>query len=137
MKGVMRFGKKGKIIPRYVVPYKILKRVGKVAYELDLPTELAAVYSVFHILNLKKCVGDPTSIVSLESVEVKDSISYEDVPVEILDHRVRRLKNKRSCLSKGFVEESVRKGSYLENRSETKKPSILTSILPIPLQLEV
>ncbi|WMV25446.1 hypothetical protein MTR67_018831 [Solanum verrucosum] len=68
MKRVMRFGKKGKLNPRYVGPYKILKRAGKVAYELELPSELAAVNPVFHISLLKKCVGDPTSIVPLESV---------------------------------------------------------------------
>ena len=63
-------------------------------YELVLPAELAAVHSVFHISLLKKCVGDPASVVPLESVVVKDSISYEDVPVEILDRQVRRLRNK-------------------------------------------
>ncbi|WMV59393.1 hypothetical protein MTR67_052778 [Solanum verrucosum] len=94
MKGVMRFGKKGKLSPRYVGPYKILKRTGKVAYELELPAELAAVHPVFHILLLKKCVGDPTSIVPLESVVVKDSLTFEDVPVDILDRQVRRLRNK-------------------------------------------
>ncbi|WMV59459.1 hypothetical protein MTR67_052844 [Solanum verrucosum] len=94
MKGVMRFGKKGKLSPRYVGPYRILKRIGKVAYELELPADLAVVYPVFHISLLKKCVGDPASIVPLESVAVKDSLSYEDVPVEILDRQVRRLRNK-------------------------------------------
>ena len=94
MKGVMSFGKKGKISTRYVGPYKILKRVVKVAYELELSANLAAVHSVFYISLLKKCVGDPTSIVSLGSATVKDSLSYEDVPVEILDRQVRRLRNK-------------------------------------------
>ncbi|WMV08971.1 hypothetical protein MTR67_002356 [Solanum verrucosum] len=83
--GVMRFGKKGKLSPRYVGPYKILKRVGNVVYELELPTELAAVHPIFHISLFKKCMGDPTSIVPLESVVVKDSLTYENVPVEILD----------------------------------------------------
>ncbi|WMV30409.1 hypothetical protein MTR67_023794 [Solanum verrucosum] len=63
MRGVMIFGKKGKLSPRYVGPYKILKRVGKVAYELELPKKLAAMHLVFHISLLMKCVGDPTSIV--------------------------------------------------------------------------
>ncbi|WMV58590.1 hypothetical protein MTR67_051975 [Solanum verrucosum] len=94
MKGVMRFGKKGKLSPRYVGPYRILKRIGKVAYELELPADLAAVHPVFHTSLLKKCVGDPASIVPLESVAVKDSLSYEDVPAEILDRQVRRLRNK-------------------------------------------
>ncbi|WMV59239.1 hypothetical protein MTR67_052624, partial [Solanum verrucosum] len=104
IKGVIIFGMKGKLGPRYVGHYKILKRVGKVAYELELPTELESVHPVFHISLLKKCVGDPTSIIPLESVAVKDSLTYEDVPIEILDRQ-------------GFVEESVCRGSYLGSRS--------------------
>ncbi|WMV55308.1 hypothetical protein MTR67_048693 [Solanum verrucosum] len=87
MKGMMRFGKKGKLSPRYVGPYKILKRIGKEAYELELQAELAAVHPIFHISLLKKCVGDPAFVVPLESVAVKDSLTYEDVPVEILDSK--------------------------------------------------
>ena len=63
----MRYGKKGKLSPTYVVPYRILKRIGKVAYELELPLKLAALHPVFHISLLKKCVGDPASIVPLEN----------------------------------------------------------------------
>ena len=81
MKGVMIFGNKGKLSPIYVGPYKILKRVGKVAYELELPAELAGVHPVFHISQLKKCVGDPAFVVPLESVAVKDNFFYEDIPV--------------------------------------------------------
>ena len=95
MKGVMRFGKKGKLSPTYVCPYKILKRTGKVEYELELPAKLAALHLVFHISLLKKCMGDPASIVSLESAVVKDSLSYEDVQVEILERQVRWLRNKK------------------------------------------
>ncbi|WMV41725.1 hypothetical protein MTR67_035110 [Solanum verrucosum] len=100
MKGVMRFGKKWKLSPRYVGPYKILKRIGKVAYELELSVELAAMHPVFHISLLKKYMGDPASIVPLESVVVKDSLSYEDVPIEILNRQVRRLRNKEVALVK-------------------------------------
>ena len=88
MKEVLRFGRKWKLSPRYVGLYKILKRIGKVAYELELPAKLAALHPVFRISLLKKCVGDPDSIVPLESVAMKDSLSYADVPVDILDHQV-------------------------------------------------
>ena len=71
-----------------------MKRVGKVTYELELSATLATVHPVFHISLLKKCVGDPASIVPLESVAVKNSLSYDNVPVEILDRQVRRLRNK-------------------------------------------
>ncbi|WMV37841.1 hypothetical protein MTR67_031226 [Solanum verrucosum] len=84
------------------VPYRILKRIGEVAYELELPVDLAAVHQVFHISFLRKCVGDPTSIVPLETVAVNDSLCYEDVLVEILDRQVRRLRNEEVASVKGL-----------------------------------
>ena len=86
MRGVMRFGKKGKLSPRYVGLHKILKRVGKVAYVLEFQAELVHVHLVFDISLLKKCVGNPTSVVPLGSVAVKDSLIYENVHVKILHH---------------------------------------------------
>ena len=83
----MRFGKKGKLSLRYVCPYKILKRVGKETCQLEFPRKLAAVHPVFYISLLKKCMGDPASVVLLESVAARDSLSYEDVPVDILDRQ--------------------------------------------------
>ena len=71
IKAVIKFGKKGKLSPRYVGSYKILKRVGKVAYELELPAELAAVHPLVHISLFKNCLGDPASIVPLKSMAVK------------------------------------------------------------------
>ncbi|WMV50719.1 hypothetical protein MTR67_044104 [Solanum verrucosum] len=94
MKCVMRFGKTRTLSPRYVGPYQVLKCVGKVSYELDLPNELALVYPVFHVSMLKKCIGDLVSIISLEGLGVDDIISYEDIPVEISDWQVKWLRNK-------------------------------------------
>ena len=76
MKGVVSFGKKGKLSPRYVGPYKILQMVGKVAYHLKLPNDLSLVHLVFHVSMLKKCVGDPESILPIEGLGVKDNLSY-------------------------------------------------------------
>ncbi|WMV09534.1 hypothetical protein MTR67_002919 [Solanum verrucosum] len=94
MKGVMRFDKKGKLSPRYIGPYRISKRVGNVAYELELPPELAEVHLFFHISMLKKCLGHPSLIVPTEDVGKKDSMSYKKIPVQILDRQVRKLRTK-------------------------------------------
>ncbi|WMV30296.1 hypothetical protein MTR67_023681 [Solanum verrucosum] len=85
MKGVMRFGKKGKLSPRYIGPYRISKRIGSVAYELELPQELAAVHSVFHMSMLKKCMADPSLIIPTEDIGIKDSLYYEEIHIHILD----------------------------------------------------
>ncbi|WMV25289.1 hypothetical protein MTR67_018674 [Solanum verrucosum] len=85
MKGVIRFAKKGMISPSYVGPYQILRRIGKVAYKFDFPNDLASVHLVFHVSLLKKCGSDPISTVVLESLGIKESFSYEVVPIEILD----------------------------------------------------
>ena len=94
MKGVMRFGRKGKLSPRYIGPYKIIRKVGHVAYELDLPLELESVHAFFHVSMLRKCVGDPTKIVPIDDVQVTEKLTYEEVPIAILDRQVRRLRNK-------------------------------------------
>ncbi|WMV33871.1 hypothetical protein MTR67_027256 [Solanum verrucosum] len=94
MKGVMRFGKKGKLSPLYIGPYRISKRIDNVAYELELPSELAAVHPVFHISMLNKCMGDHSLIIPTENIGIKDNLYYEEIPVEILDRQVRKLRTK-------------------------------------------
>ncbi|WMV25943.1 hypothetical protein MTR67_019328 [Solanum verrucosum] len=112
MKGVMRFGKKGKLISRYIGPYRISKRVGNVAYELELPQKLVAVHPVSHISMLKKCMGDPSLIIPTEDIRIKDSLSYEEIPVQILDRQVQKLRTKEVSPVKvlwrnQFVEEAT------------------------------
>ena len=94
MKGVMRFGKKGKLSPRYTGPFEILERVGKVAYKLALPPELASMHNVFHVSMLKKYVPDPSHVLSQEPVEVQTDLTYEEKPVRILDREEKVLRNK-------------------------------------------
>ena len=94
MKGVMRFGKRGKLSPRYVGPHQILKKIGTVAYELELPASLGFVHPVFHVSMLKKCIGDHSMVLPVEGIKVTDSLSYEEEPVEILDCQVRKLRSK-------------------------------------------
>ena len=90
----MRFGKKGKLSPRYVEPYKIIQRIGEVAYKLELPPEMSLVHPVFHVSMLKKVVGDPTLIVPVETIEVNKKLTYEEIPISMIDSQVRKLRNK-------------------------------------------
>ncbi|XP_075080342.1 uncharacterized protein LOC142165861 [Nicotiana tabacum] len=90
----MRFGKKGKLSPGCVGPYKIIRRIGRVAYELDLPLELEAVHPVFHVSMLRKCIGDPSRITPIEDIHIAEDLSYAEVPVAILDRQVRKLQTK-------------------------------------------
>ncbi|KAK1424218.1 hypothetical protein QVD17_19539 [Tagetes erecta] len=94
-KGVIRFGKRGKLNPRYVGPFKITKRVGPVAYELDLPDELSGVHNVFHVSNLKKCLADESLAVPLEELHVDEKLRFIEEPVEILDREVKTLKHSK------------------------------------------
>ncbi|KAL5542425.1 hypothetical protein UlMin_010135 [Ulmus minor] len=87
MKGVMRFGKKGKLSPRYIGPFEILERIGKVAYKLALPSELSTVHNVFHVSMLRKYISDPSHVLESESIEIREDLTYEEQPVQILDRK--------------------------------------------------
>ncbi|WMV23873.1 hypothetical protein MTR67_017258, partial [Solanum verrucosum] len=87
-------GSNRKLSPRYIGPYRISKRVGNVAYELELPQELAAIHPVFYVSMLKKCMGDPLLIIPTEDIRIKDNLSYEEIPIQILDRQVRKLRTK-------------------------------------------
>ncbi|KAK1431832.1 hypothetical protein QVD17_08539 [Tagetes erecta] len=94
-KGVIRFGKRGKLNPRYVGPFKITKRVGPVAYELDLPDKLSGVHNVFHISNLKKCLADESLVVPLEELHIDEKLRFVEEPVEIMDREVKTHKHSK------------------------------------------
>nr|GEW03816.1 putative reverse transcriptase domain-containing protein [Tanacetum cinerariifolium] len=91
-KGVVRFGKRGKLNPRYVGPFKVLERVGDVAYKLNLLEELSRVHNTFHVSNLKKCHADEPLAVPLDGLNVDDKLHFVEEPVEIIDHEVKWLK---------------------------------------------
>ncbi|KAI3754912.1 hypothetical protein L1987_54704 [Smallanthus sonchifolius] len=94
-KSVIRFGKKGKLAPRYVGPFKILERIGKVAYKLDLPPSLGNVHPTFHVSNLKKCLADENLHIPLDDVHIDETMHFIERPVEIMDREVKQLKRSR------------------------------------------
>nr|GEY50590.1 putative reverse transcriptase domain-containing protein [Tanacetum cinerariifolium] len=99
-KGVVRFGKRGKLNPRYVEPFKVLERVGDVAYKLNLPEELSIVHNTFHVSNLKKCHADEPLVVPLDGLHFDDKLHFVENPVEIVDREVKRLKRSQIPLVK-------------------------------------
>ncbi|GKD46335.1 putative reverse transcriptase domain-containing protein, partial [Tanacetum coccineum] len=99
-KGVVRFGKKGKLALRYVGPFEILKRIGLVAYRLRLPEELNSVHDTFHVSNLKKCLADANLHVPLDEIKVDKTLCFVEEPIEIMDREVKRLKRRKIALVK-------------------------------------
>lgn len=94
-KGLVRFGKKGKLSPRYVGPFEIIERIGPVAYKLQLPQELSAIHDTFHVSNLKKCLADEALIIPLEEIKINDKLNFVEEPIEILDREVKQLKRSK------------------------------------------
>nr|GEU88303.1 retrotransposon protein, putative, Ty3-gypsy subclass [Tanacetum cinerariifolium] len=86
-KGVICFGKKGKLAPRYVGPFEILERIGPVAYRLRLPEELSEVHDTFHVSNLKKCLADASLHVPLDELKIDKTLCFVEEPIEIMDHK--------------------------------------------------
>ncbi|GJY12985.1 putative reverse transcriptase domain-containing protein [Tanacetum coccineum] len=94
-KGVVRFGKRGKLNLRYIEPFKVLAKVGTVAYRLKLPQQLSMVHSTFYISNLKKCLSDESLVILLDEVQVDDKLHFVEEPMEIIDREVKWLKQNR------------------------------------------
>ena len=93
-KGLSRFGKKGKLTPRYIGPFEILSQVGKVAYELALPSQYQHVHNVFHVSLLKKYNPDVNHVIEYEPIKIQTDLSYMEQPVKILDWQEKSLRNK-------------------------------------------
>ena len=94
MKGVMRFGKRGKLAPRYVGPFEILRQMGPVAFELALPPDFPPVHPIFHVSLLRPYVYDPSHVLAPQQIQLSSDLTFEERPVRIVDRQVRRLRNK-------------------------------------------
>ncbi|GKG02081.1 hypothetical protein Tco_0306786 [Tanacetum coccineum] len=84
-KRVACFGKRGKLNPRYVGPFKVIERVGTVAYKLELPQQLSRVHNTFQVSNMKKCLSDESLVIPLEELRVDDKLHFVEEPVEVMD----------------------------------------------------
>ncbi|KAD3640201.1 hypothetical protein E3N88_29424 [Mikania micrantha] len=94
-KGIVWFGAKGKLAPRYVGPFEITQCIGPVAYRLRLPDELSGVHDVFHVSNLKRCLTDETLIIPLEEIQIDEQLHFIEEPVEIMEREVKKMKRSR------------------------------------------
>nr|GEY90954.1 putative reverse transcriptase domain-containing protein [Tanacetum cinerariifolium] len=119
-KGVIRFEKHGKLSPRFIGPFKILERIGPVAYKLELPRELQGIHNTFHVLNLKKCFLDESLSIPLDEVQLDDKLHFIKEPAEIMDHEVKRLKQSRIPIVK-VRWNSHRGPEYTWEREDQKK----------------
>jgi hypothetical protein len=126
MKGVTRFGKKKKLNPRYVGPFKILERVGPIAYRLALPPSLARVHDVFHVSMLREYISDPSHVIKYESLQLQEDLTYEEIPVKLLDRKVQELRTKSIPLVKVlWRNHEIEEASWeLEDDIRKKYPSL-------------
>ncbi|GKC77888.1 putative reverse transcriptase domain-containing protein [Tanacetum coccineum] len=99
-KGVIRFGKRGKLNLMYIGPFMMLAKVGTMTYRLELPQQLSRVDSTFHVSNLKKCLSDEPLTISLDEIHIDDKLHFVEEPVEIMDREVKRLKQSRILIFK-------------------------------------
>ncbi|KAL0373523.1 UNVERIFIED_CONTAM: Transposon Tf2-11 polyprotein [Sesamum radiatum] len=119
-RGILRFGKKGKLSPRYIGPYEILERVGPLAYRLALLVELSQIHDVFHVSMLRRYRSDPSHILREPEVEISEGLTYVEEPIEILDRSIKRLRNKEiSMVNVKWSHHSPREATWeVENMRE-------------------
>ncbi|GJV92381.1 putative reverse transcriptase domain-containing protein [Tanacetum coccineum] len=113
-RSIVHFGKRGKLNPWYIGPFKILERIGPVAYKLELPEELSNVYSTFHISNLKKCLSNESLVIPMKELRLDDKLNFVEEPVEIMDREVKQLKQSRIPIVKVTEHLMARSGTDLK-----------------------
>ncbi|WVZ84387.1 hypothetical protein U9M48_031425 [Paspalum notatum var. saurae] len=129
MKGVHRFGVKGKLAPRYVGPFKITEQCGPVVYRLELPPHLVAVHDVFHVSQLKKCLRVPEEVIDTSQIQIQHDLTYEEKPIKILDQKQRSTRRRTINFYKvKWSNHSEEEATWeQEEFLQTKYPSFLPS----------
>ncbi|GJU17034.1 hypothetical protein Tco_1145000 [Tanacetum coccineum] len=113
-KGVIRLEKRGKLNPQYIGPFKILKRVGPMAYTLELPEELSNVHNTFHVSNLKKCLSDKSLVIPMKELRLDDKLNFMEEPIEIMDREVKQGKDNGENILKSIDEGPLKMGKFKE-----------------------
>ncbi|GJZ02200.1 putative reverse transcriptase domain-containing protein, partial [Tanacetum coccineum] len=132
-KSMVRFGKKGKFVPRFVGPFEIVEKVGPVAYQLDLPEELNDVHDTFHVSNLKKCLADPTLQVPLDEIRVDAKLNFLEEPVKFLEREFKKLKRSRIAIVK--VQWNSKRGpEFTWERKDQKKLKYLLCLVMLVVE---
>ncbi|GJS45916.1 putative reverse transcriptase domain-containing protein [Tanacetum coccineum] len=131
-KGIIRFRKLGKLNPRYIRPFKILKRIGLVEYKLELPEELRNVHNSFHVSNLNKCLSDESLVIPIKELRLDDKLNFVEEPVEVMDREVKQLKQSHIPIVK--VRWNSKRGPEftweLEDQIRAKNPHLFSNITP-------
>ncbi|GKB59397.1 putative reverse transcriptase domain-containing protein [Tanacetum coccineum] len=131
-KGVIRLGKRGKLNPWYIGPFKILKRIGPVTYKLELLEELSNFHSTFHVSNLKKCLSDESLVIPMKKLLLDDKLNFVEELVEIMDQEFKQLKQSRIPIVK--VKWNSKRGPEFtwerEDQSRVKYPHLFSNITP-------
>ncbi|GKC50040.1 putative reverse transcriptase domain-containing protein, partial [Tanacetum coccineum] len=146
-KGIVHFGKKGKLAPRYVGPFKILERIGLVAYRLRLPEKLSSVHDTFHVSNLKKCLADANLHVPLDEIKVDKTLRFVKELVEIMERELKKLKRRNIVLVKvSSVEEpslqpgvgvSLSQGQDFRTKRTNRRTRVPISLYPCHIEEEM
>ena len=128
-RGMIRQGKWDKLGPRYVGPFKIIKRIGKVAYKLELPQSLGGMHDVFHVSRLKKYCADPSHVLPMEEIELNEDLTFKEEPVRILDRKVKVLRTKEVPLVKVLWQyREVKEATWeTEERMREQYPQLFTN----------
>ena len=128
MKGIQRFGVKGKLAPRYVGPFPIIEQCGPVAYRLELPAHLSAVHNIFHVSQLRKCIRVTKKVIDVEKSQLEPDLVYPEQPIKIVDFKTRVTRNQTSNFYK------VQWSNHSEREATWETEELLKSKYPELLQ---